>query len=94
MPLYFVDTSDGEQTLIDDEGFTASNRDEARGAALAALPGMARDVMPDGDHRQFVVRIRNQDDVVIYVAIMSLAGGWCAPGQDPAEKFFEGSGTN
>lgn len=49
MPLYFIDTSDGDLAMRDEEGLVLADDQAARVAALAALPDMARDKMPDGD---------------------------------------------
>jgi hypothetical protein len=37
---------------------------------------MARDKIPDGDHRSFVVTLRDSERVVLYVATLALMGGW------------------
>ena len=45
-------------------------------AALRALPDMARDIIPDGDHREFVVTVRTEGGSEIYRATLTLKGEW------------------
>jgi hypothetical protein len=45
MARYFFDTDDGDTFVEDDEGQDLPDAEAAREAALAALPGMARDKM-------------------------------------------------
>jgi hypothetical protein len=37
---------------------------------------MARDGIPDGDHREFTVNVRNEGGEEIYTATLTLRGGW------------------
>lgn len=76
MPHYFIDTSDGHLPLIDNEGQEFPDDETARRAALDALPDMARDELPDGDHRTFAVSVRNAGGRAIYSAKLMLEGRW------------------
>jgi hypothetical protein len=76
MARYFFDTDDGDTFVEDDEGQELPNAEAAREAALAALPGMARDKMPDGDHRTFCATVRDDAGTVIYTARLTLVGEW------------------
>lgn len=89
MARYFVDTSDGESPIVDDEGIELPDDRAARIAALAALPEMAKDHIPNGDRRRFVVRVRRADGAAVYSATLTFAGGWCESGKDPLEAEFE-----
>lgn len=89
MALYFVDTSDGDNAVLDDEGLELADDTAARIAALAALPEMAKDHVPNGNERRFVVRVRNADGAPVYAATLTLAGGWCQHGEDPVEAEFQ-----
>jgi len=80
MPRYFIDTSDGDRSLRDEEGIELADDAAARLSALDALPDMARDVIPDGDERRLSVCVRNAESEVIYHATLTLAGRW---EQDP-----------
>ncbi len=79
MPRFFFDTDDGDTLDHDDEGQELPGAEEARQAALDALPDMARDKLPDGDHRTFLVTVRDDQGIEIYRATLSLKGEWRAP---------------
>ena len=76
VPRFFIDTHDGDFSATDDEGQSFANAAGARKAALRALPEMARDGIPDGDHREFTVNVRNEGGEEIYTATLTLRGGW------------------
>ncbi|KRD95850.1 hypothetical protein ASE63_12605 [Bosea sp. Root381] len=76
MPRYFIDTSDGDRSILDEEGIDLADDAAARLSALDALPDMARDVIPDGDERRLSVSVRNAEGEVIYHATLTLAGHW------------------
>ncbi|WP_131856020.1 hypothetical protein [Bosea sp. BK604] len=88
MARFFIDSSDGETPFLDEEGLDLPDPEAARRAALAGLPDMAADRIPNGDRREFVVRVRDHDGRSLYCATMVLTGGWCTDGQDPAEHVF------
>lgn len=79
MPLYFIDSSDGERPEQDDAGLELQDDDDARRAALDALADMVREVLPDGDVRTFSVHVRAADGSNLYHAEMSLQGQWLKP---------------
>ncbi|MGH1572676.1 DUF6894 family protein [Methylobacterium sp. P31] len=76
MPRYFIDTNNDDTFVEDDEGQDLPDAEAARKAALAALPDMARDKMPDGDRRTFCASVRDEAGTVIYKATLTLAGEW------------------
>ena len=76
VPSFFIDTADGAFSAPDDEGQSFANAAGARKAALRALREMARDGMPDGDHRKFTVTVRNATGEDIYTATLTLSGRW------------------
>ena len=78
MPRYFIDTSDGDTFVRDDEGYDLPDAIAARNAAQAALPDLARDRMPDGDKRTFCAFVRDETGAVIYRMALSLVGEWSA----------------
>jgi len=59
MPRFYFDIYDGNQATIDDTGLELPNLDAARDQAALTLPGIAKDVMPETDRRDFVVVIRD-----------------------------------
>jgi hypothetical protein len=84
MPRYFIDSSDGNFSHIDSEGVELAGDAAARYLALDALPDMVREVLPDGDRREFAVCVRDEVGKVIYSASLTLAGAWREGGRtDP-----------
>jgi hypothetical protein len=47
-----------------------------RDEAIGALPDMAQAELPDGDHHIFSVRVRDEKDVVIFEATLTLDARW------------------
>ena len=86
MPHYFFDTDDGSAPRIDLTGRDLPDDAAARWFGLDTLPDMARDKIPEGDHRTFGVSIRNSDRVVIYSATLALMGGWKNGHQQPPNR--------
>ena len=76
MPRFYIDTNDGDFGAKDDEGWMYADAAAARLAALRALPDMARDEIPDSDHREFVVNVRDATGEHIYSATLTLSGHW------------------
>lgn len=78
MPHYFIETNDGDSFHRDRDGLDLKDDQAARVQAIAALPDMARDKIPDGDRRRLSVAVRNGDGRLIYRATLTLEGEWCA----------------
>lgn len=76
MSKYYIHTDDGDASYQDSKPFDFVDLQDARRAALSALPDMARDVLPDGDRRTFVVSVENDCGVVAYIATLDLVGEW------------------
>jgi hypothetical protein len=79
MPLFFFDTYDGNLACKDDEGQDLPSAQAARRLALATLPGMADDRMPDGDSSTFSVRVRDTQGTPIYAVELVVRGEWLTP---------------
>ncbi|MEZ2410642.1 hypothetical protein AB6806_27990 [Bosea sp. RCC_152_1] len=90
MPRYFVDSSDGHSAYVDRDGFIARDNVAARKTALAGLPDMARDAVPDGDSQRFVIRLRDSQGAVLYSASLILTGSWTNNETDPVSADFKG----
>ena len=80
MPRYFFDLYDGDTEAKDTEGLDFVDREAMRRAAIAELPDIARDVLPDGDEREFVVAVRSERGEVVFRAALVLRAGWVADG--------------
>jgi hypothetical protein len=70
VPRFFFDTYDGKFLARDELGQEVESLDAAKAVAQAALPEMAKDELPDGDQRVFIVSVRDEtDQVVMRVAL-------------------------
>lgn len=72
MPRYFFDTYDGGLFVPDDEGQELEDLKAAKAVAQEELPLMARDELPDGDQRTFIVSVRDEAGQVVLRAALSL----------------------
>ncbi len=72
MPGFFFDTYDGERFVSDDEGQELEDLEAAKAVAQEELPHMARDGLPDGDQRTFIVSVRDEAGQVVLRAALSL----------------------
>jgi len=76
VPRLFIDTEDGDASFRDDEGDDYADLEEARATAIASLPGMADEKLPDGEHRVFKATVRDEADTILYVATLTFHGVW------------------
>lgn len=72
MPRYFFDTFDGDRLITDSEGIELPDLEQVKAEAQRALPDLARDVLPDGDQKTFIVSVRDEAGQVILRAALSL----------------------
>jgi hypothetical protein len=72
MPRYYFDTYDGDSFVPDEEGIELESLGAAKKEAQAVLPHMAKDELPDGDQKVFVVSVRNQNGQVVIKTALSL----------------------
>lgn len=72
MPRFFFDTYNGERFLPDESGLEFANLEAAKDEAQKALPEMAREALPDGNYRSFVVSVRDEDGSVVVRMSLSL----------------------
>ena len=76
MPLYFVDTDDGDQYMADEDGYDLPGPEAARQIALDAMADMARDKIFDGDQLAIVAVVKDDVGTVLYRATLSMHGEW------------------
>lgn len=70
MPRFFFDTYDGVSFISDETGLELDGLEAAKAEAQATLPHIARDNLPDGDQRVFIVSVRDEaGQVVLRVAL-------------------------
>ena len=72
MPRFYIDTTDGDLLVRDDVGHDYSDLHAAKQAAVAALPDIAREELPDGDDRIFTAIVRDEAGVARVQASLKL----------------------
>lgn len=76
MALFFFDIDDGKYSTIDPEGMEFADREAARHAAVAALAGIARDELPNGENCSFKAVIRDSAGRAIFEARLEFTSRW------------------
>jgi hypothetical protein len=79
MPLYFFDFNDDDELAPrapDTMGTDLPSLASVPGEAVAVLANIAKDRLPDGDHRVFSASVRNEEGRVIFTASLTLKSGW------------------
>jgi len=76
MPRYYFDIDDGEHRTYDETGHEFIGREAAREQAIAVLPNIARDMLLNGDRRDFVSYVRDETGNLIFTATLSLTARW------------------
>jgi hypothetical protein len=59
MSRYYFDVQDNETLIRDDEGLDLPGIKAAEDEAAKTLPNIARDHIPDGDHQEFAITVRD-----------------------------------
>ncbi|HVI76661.1 MAG TPA: hypothetical protein VM715_00555 [Candidatus Acidoferrum sp.] len=72
MPRYFFDVTDTRDSSRDSEGVEFPSLKAARAEALRTLGEIAKHELPDGDRRNFVIRIREKSGPPILSATLTL----------------------
>ena len=76
MPLFYFDIYDDGKLARDEFGVELDSLYEAREQAIALLPDLARDGLPDGDSHDFTAVVRCTGGRVRYEATLSFRGNW------------------
>jgi hypothetical protein len=76
MPRYTIDTDDAEHAVQGDGKVSFDCLQKAHAEAHKVLGLMAQDVLPDGEHRVFSARVRDEDGREVYQATLTLHGEW------------------
>lgn len=74
MPYYFIDFQDGDDLQPDKDGYEMESFAQARAEAIASLPQVVKDELPDGEHRTFAVTLHDQEGVAVYCATLTFRG--------------------
>ena len=76
MPVFYFDVYDNELLTRDEWGVEIDDLREARDQAIAILPEMARDVLPDSETYVFMAEVRSEDGHICYRAKLTFEGTW------------------
>lgn len=76
MPRYFIDTSDQHHFVRDEEGYDFATAEEAKQAAVNALPEMALDALAQGRASVFLALVRDERGRNVLQASLTLAVAW------------------
>lgn len=73
MPRFFFDTYDGRVFVGDNEGQELESLGVARAVAQKVVVDMAQDELPDGNRRDFMVSVKDEDGIEVLKVSMSMA---------------------
>ncbi len=76
MPLFFFDFEDTGRRSKDAEGTEFASRDLVREEAITTLALMAKEGLPDGDHREFGVTVSDDHHRQVFKARLSFNAEW------------------
>ncbi len=74
MPKFFVDFQDGEVIHPDEEGSDVAGFEQAMVQTIGMLLQIAKDELPDGEHRNFAATVRDESGVALYRAKLTFCG--------------------
>ena len=72
MPRFYIDIHDGDDFIPDHQGLDLEGIEDAKAEAVNTLPDMARDGLPAGDSRDFVVTVRDETDRPVWRVRLAL----------------------
>ena len=73
MTRFYFDTNDGRRGITDKIGVELRDRHAALQEAVRALPEIAKDSLPNGTEREFVVDVRDDEGRKLLRATLSLS---------------------
>ncbi|MFI0848675.1 DUF6894 family protein [Mesorhizobium sp. IMUNJ 23232] len=76
MPRYYFDVFDGDAVTRDEVGIDLEHEDMAADHAVAALPEIANDELPDGMQRDFWVKVRPESGNYFFTADLKFKADW------------------
>lgn len=74
MSRFFFDTDDGHRRVIDDEGLELPSVDAARREAVAVLPEMMRERLPEMESTSFTCVVRDEANTIVYTVSLAFVG--------------------
>ena len=82
MSLYYFDTYDGDEPVVDDEGLDFADLDTVKLEAVRGLADLARDLLPGSERRELAVIVRDDQSrhILKTVVIFENSDAHLAPG--------------
>ncbi len=81
VPRFFIDTSDQERFVRDEDGLEFEDVEAAMNAAADCLSYMARDALPGGESRTFIAIVRDEQGRTLVQTTMSFGVVWMPGGR-------------
>ena len=81
MPRFFIDSSDQERFVRDEDGLEFEDVEAAMNAAADGLSDMARDALPGGESRTFIAIVRDEQGRTLVQTTMSFGVVWMPGGR-------------
>jgi hypothetical protein len=76
LPRFFFDIDDGETVTVDEVGSELEGLGAARAEAMAVLPAIAKDAVPDGDARTYTALVRDEKGRSVFRVTLDLRAEW------------------
>ncbi len=81
VPRFFIDTSDQQRFVRDEEGLVFGDVEAAMNAAAGGLADMAADALPGGESRTFIAIVRDEQGRTLVQTTMSFGVVWMPAGR-------------
>jgi hypothetical protein len=79
MPRYYFDVTEDQTHLHDEIGLEFADDQEAKDAAMMALPELIAHRRPDGDRHVVCLTVRNETGLPICRATLTMKAEWLLP---------------
>jgi hypothetical protein len=76
MPRYFFDTDDGQSLNVDDVGIECESLEQVHKEAVATLPSLASDQLPDGEALRVSVKVRDEQGKYLMETRLTIETDW------------------
>ncbi|GEP01934.1 DUF6894 family protein [Methylobacterium haplocladii] len=76
MPRYYFEIFDNGEGYPDEEGSEFEHDRQAGDEAVGTLAHIAKDKLPDGDHREFVAEVLDETGKLVFHGTLTFRGTW------------------
>ena len=84
VPRFFIDTSDQDRFVRDEDGLEFEDVEAAMNAAAQGLSDMAHDALPGGENRTFIAVVRDGQGKTLVQTTMTFGVIWMPTGRQIA----------